>query len=313
MLGVAWFFTISIPSLMPAPPVQKSPAPEPHSGRPSEAKPAPIISASPQSEKQVQDLQKQASQALKLDIEFRDPLKDSRRGPVMVVIPGGRFQMGSPVTESERKNDEPPHEVEVAVFAISKYEVTFEDYDRFAEATGREKPSDEGWGRGRRPVINVTWNDAVAYAQWLSQQTGQTYRLLTEAEWEYACRAGTTTPFYFGETISTDQANYDGNYSYGNGRKGIDRQRTVEVGQFPANAWGLHDMHGNVWEWTCSIYDQDYGGSEQRCAEPGMRRPRVLRGGAWRLKPLWLRCAARYDRYPGGRYPGGGVRLARTL
>ena len=143
-------------------------------------------------------------------LEFQDALKDGSQGPVMVVIPAGRFQMGSPLDEPERRDDERQHEVEVAPFSLGKYEVTFEEYDRFATATKREKPSDESWGRGRRPVINVTWVDAVAYAEWLSRQTGQTYRLPTEAEWEYAARAGTTTPFCFGVTISTEQANYFG-------------------------------------------------------------------------------------------------------
>ena len=267
------------------------------------------------SAQQVQDLQKQTAQALKQDIEFRDPLKDGSQGPLMVLIPGGRFQMGSPNTELERNNEnERQHEVEVEkAFAISKYEVTFEEYDRFADATNREKPADGGWGRGRRPVINVTWNDAVAYTNWISKQTGQTYRLPTEAEWEYAARAGTMTPFYFGETISTDQANYDGNYVYGKGSKGVYRQKTVEVGQFPANAWGLHDIHGNVWEWTCSVYDKEYGGGEQRCAESGTSGPCVLRGGSWDLAPEWLRGAARSLRFPHDRFHFRGFRLARTF
>ncbi len=204
------------------------------------------------STQQVQTLQQQTAQALDLAVEFFDRLRDGSQGPMMVVIPGGRFLMGSPPEELERRDNERQHEIEVAPFALGKYAVTFEEYDRFVIATDRKKPSDRDWGRGRRPVINITWFDAMAYAEWLSRQTGQTYRLPTEAEWEYACRAGTTTPFSFGTTISTAQANYDGNYVYGEGQKGMYREKTVEVGQFPANAWGLHEVHGNVWKWTGS-------------------------------------------------------------
>jgi len=176
--------------------------------------------------------------------------------------------MGSPEDEAQRSSDERQHEVVIAQpFALGQYPVTFAEHDRFCAATGRDKPEDECWGRGRRPVINVEWYDALAYCAWLSEQTGQTYRLPTEAEWEYACRAGTTTPFYFGATISTDQANYDGDHTYGSGRKSQNRRQTTSVGQFSANAWGLYDMHGNVWEWTDSTYDKDYGGNEQRCSD----------------------------------------------
>jgi formylglycine-generating enzyme required for sulfatase activity len=265
------------------------------------------------SAQQVQNLQQQTAKALKLDVAFRDSLKDGSQGPLMVVIPGGRFQMGSLDTESGRDVDERQHEVEVAAFAISKYEVTFEEYDRFAEATGREKPADGGWGRGRRPVINVSWDNATAYADWMAKQTGQAYRLPTEAEWEYAARAGTTTPFYFGETISTNQANYNGNSIYGKGREGVYRQKTVEVGQFPPNAWGLYDMHGNVDQWTCSLYDDDYGGGEQRCAEPGTSGPCVVRGGSWLNVPRGVRGAARFGNPPRHRNYTLGFRLARTF
>jgi formylglycine-generating enzyme required for sulfatase activity len=285
----------------------------------------------------VQALQQQTAQALGLSVGFRDELEGGGQGPIMVVVPAGRFLMGSPESELERQDNERQHKVQVALFALGKYAVTVGQFKRFVEAIGYRTEAEKGggiyyWTRNEwkqdpdknwrtpgfpqtdnHPVVGVSCNDAMAYGHWLSGQTGQQYRLPTEAEWEYACRAGTATPFYFGETISTDQANYNGRYIYGNGHKGIDRQKTVEVGQFPANAWGLHDMHGNVWEWTCSIYDKDYGGGEQRCAEPGTGARRVGRGGSWNYLPRWLRAAYRHWLDPDYRCDAGGFRLARTL
>ncbi len=239
--------------------------------------------------------------------------------------------------ESERKENERQHEVEVESFAIGKYEVTVGQFKRFVEEakykteaeksggcyylTGSEwkQDADKNWRNpgfsqtDDQPVVCVSWNDAMAYVDWLGKQTGKEYRLPKEAEWEYVARAGTTTPFYFGATISTDQANYNGNYVYGNGRKGVYRQKTVKVGQFPPNAWGLHDMHGNVWEWTCSVYSENYDGSEQRCAEPGTSGPCVLRGGSWNTEPRGVRGAARVGGDPHDGGPSGGFRLARIF
>jgi formylglycine-generating enzyme required for sulfatase activity len=232
----------------------------------------------------------------------------------MVVIPAGRFLMGAPKDETQRENNERPHEVVIKrAFALGKYPVTFEEYDRFCVATKRDKPSDEGWGRDQRPVIYVNWPDAMAYCAWLSEQTGQAYRLPTEAEWEYACRAGTTTPFYFGATISTDQANYDGRSTYGSGRQGTYRQHTTPVGEFPANAWGLYDMHGTVWEWTGSVYDTNYGGAEQRRADANESDYRVVRGGSWVYSPGRLRSASRFRYSPDDRNSGLGFRISRSL
>jgi formylglycine-generating enzyme required for sulfatase activity len=236
-----------------------------------------------------------------LGYSFQDRLHDGSRGPEMVVIPAGEFLMGSPESEEGRFNDERQHRVVIErPFAIGKYTVTFEEYDCFAKATGRNKPNDVGWGRGRRPVINVTWYDAVDYTEWLSEHTGRHYRLPTEAEWEYAARAGTRTAFHFGDTISTDQANYG-------------RWRTVEVGQFAANAWGLYDTHGNVWEWMGSAYDPDYGGGELRYANKDNGSPCVLRGGSSENEPGKVRGAARIRSFLRNRGNVTGFRLARTL
>ena len=251
---------------------------------------------------------------------FRDTLKDGTPGPEMVSLPGGSFQMGSPRTEAGRDDDEgPQHRVSLQPFAISRTEVSFADYDRFAAATGRRKPDDRQWGRGTQPVINVDWQDAKAYAQWLSQQTGKNYRLPTEAEWEYAARAGTTTAFWTGNCIDTDKANYDGTIDYaGCGAKtGKDRQRTVPVGSLPANPWGLYEMAGNVWEWTEDCWHDNYqnaptDGSAWSNDAGGDCARRVLRGGSWFSIPLYLRSANRDGVIAGGAIVGVGIRLART-
>jgi len=273
-------------------------------------------------------LQKTAADALGLSVVFRDPfispVELSRsflvrivwtvvdHGPEMVVIPAGRFLMGSPDKEVQRSGDEgPQHLVTISrPFAIGRYAVTVGEYNAFCVATGRDKPGDQGLGRGRHPVINVTWNDAVAYCQWLSEQTGRSYRLPTEAEWEYACRAGTATAFHFGATVTTDQANYNGNHPYDNGAKGRYREQTVPVGSLPPNPWGLCEVHGNVWEW-CQDW---FGGYEAGLiADPGgpaTGERRVLRGGSWVNEARRLRSAYRDHDAPGDRGPLGGFRLA---
>lgn len=159
---------------------------------------------------------------------FRDI--DAPWCPEMVVVPAGRFMMGSAEGEARSYGDERPrHEVTIArPFALGRYPVTFAEYDRFCEATGRKRPGDEGWGRGRRPVINVSWEDATAYCAWLSQETGKTYRLPSEAEWEYACRAGTSTAYWWGDDIGKGNANCDGCGSQ------WDNKQTAPVGSFEA-------------------------------------------------------------------------------
>jgi formylglycine-generating enzyme required for sulfatase activity len=236
---------------------------------------------------------------------FRDRLKDGSFGPEMIWIPAGRFRMGD-IQGSGYDNEKPVHSVNVKQFAMGKYEVTFAEYDKFANATGRVKPDDEGWGRGNRPVINVSWNDAVAYTNWLSQQTGKTYRLPTEAEWEYAARAGTETKYWWGNHIGSNKANcYDCGDSF---------KYTAPVGSFQSNAFGLFDMLGNVWEWTCSEYENKYGGKEQKCSLGNNNaKDRVLRGGSWGFNPLNVRAAVRGRNYPDIRGNGSGFRVvART-
>ena len=227
----------------------------------------------------------------------------------MVVIPGGRFQMGCVSGKNCQGDEKPVHEVRVASFALSKYEVTFEEYDRFTAATGRVRADDEGWGRGRRAVINVSWEDAVAYAKWLSDRTGERYRLPSEAEWEYAARAGSTTKYSWGNKKGRNRANCDGCGSQ------WDDEKTAPVGSFSPNAWGLHDMHGNVWEWVQDCWNNRYRGAPtdgSAWTSDDCKR-RVLRGGSWYNQPEFLRAAVRNGDTTGERGVSIGFRVARTL
>ena len=245
--------------------------------------------------------------------------RDCEACPEMVVIPSGSFLMGNPDNEAERGNDEgPQRRVRVSSFAMGRTAVAFAEYDRFAKATNRQLPSDAGWGRGGRPVINVSWEDANAYAQWLSAQTGRHYRLPSEAEWEYAARAGTTGPFSFDGAISPAKANYDTNYTYDGSRKDSAgyRGQTVPVGSLPANPWGLHEVHGNVWEWVQDFWHDNYAGAPSdgsAWTSGGDCRGPVLRGGSWDFPPDCLRSAARSGDLPTFRSDYVGFRLARSL
>jgi formylglycine-generating enzyme required for sulfatase activity len=187
--------------------------------------------------------------------------------------------------------------------------VTFEEYDAFTDATGRERAYDQGWGRGRRPIINVSWHDAVAYTQWLSSQTGESYRLPSEAEWEYAARAGSTTKYSWGNDIGRNRANCDGCGSR------WDDEKTAPVGSFRANRWGLYDVHGNVWEWVKDCYNDSYRGAptDGSAWESGDCSRRVLRGGSWGSLPGFLRAASRNGLTAGSRYGSVGFRVARTV
>ncbi|NEN89215.1 MAG: SUMF1/EgtB/PvdO family nonheme iron enzyme [Okeania sp. SIO3H1] len=212
----------------------------------------------------------------------------------MVAIPGGTFIMGSPENEEGSNDDESPlHEVTLQPFYMSKYPIT---QDQYQTIMGKNPSHFKG---GNRPVECVSWYDAVEFCQKLSQKTEKTYRLPSESQWEYACRAGTTTPFYFGETITTDLVNYDGDYTYGNAPKGKYRKQTTDVGNFPPNAFGLYDMHGNVWEWCADDWHKNYEGSPTD-GSPWLENDEkehnaVLRGGSWISNPVNCRSAIRYN------------------
>jgi len=219
---------------------------------------------------------------------FRSRLKDGGKGPEMVWIPAGSFRMGD-IQGGGDDDEKPVHRVSVSRFAIGKYEVTFAEYDKFAQATGRKKPSSEGWGRGNRPVIKVSWHDATAYAEWLSQQTGQKYRLPTEAQWEYVARAGTETKYWWGNDIGSNKANCRNKYC------GDRFKYTAPVGSFAPNAFGIYDTVGNVWEWCADSWHGSYKGApnDGQVWRGGDESYRVLRGGSWYVTPRFARAALR--------------------
>jgi formylglycine-generating enzyme required for sulfatase activity len=233
-----------------------------------------------------------------------------------VEIPGGTFLMGSPANEPGRQGDEDQIQVEVSAFKMSKYEITFAQYDLFCEATGRAKPKDNTWGRENRPVININWVDADAFAKWLG------CRLPTEAEWEYACKAGSDTPFNTGNNLTTDQANYDGNYPYNGNATGSYRQKTSPVGSFSPNAWGLYDMHGNVWEWCADDWHDSYEGApidSQIWTEDVTNHEedeipnKLLRGGSWVNFAGACQSANRNIGFARGRNDSVGFRVVCSL
>ena len=239
--------------------------------------------------------------------------RDCPECPEMVVVPAGSFMMGSAPGEESRGSDEGPvHRVTIAKpFAVGKYEVTFAEWDAcvVAGGCGGHRPGDRGWGRGRRPVINVNWDDAKAYVRWLSDKTGKQYRLPSESEWEYAARAGTTTRYNWGHDIGRNRANCDGCGSR------WDNEQTAPAGSFSANPFGLHDMHGNVWEWVEDCWNERYVGapSDGSAWTDGNCSRRVLRGGSWDFIPRVLRSAYRNRNRAGYRYFIFGFRVARTL
>ena len=249
-----------------------------------------------------------------------DSFRDCPNCPEMVVVPAGSFTMGSPAHEPERYNDETQVRVTIpAPFAVGIFAVTFDEWDACVAGGGCSdyKPADQGWGRGKHPVINVSWDDAKTYAAWISRKTGKSYRLLSEAEREYVTRAGTSTSFWWGPSITPKQANYDGsaNPYQGGGSKGEYPQRTMPVDSFEANPWGLFNVHGNVWEWTEDCWNDSNNGNpgNGRARTTGECKQRVVRGGSWSDEPRFLRSALRSGRSADDRFKYRGFRLARTL
>ena len=251
--------------------------------------------------------------------------RDCENCPEMVVIPASSFRMGD-LNDAGDSDEKPVRTVTIPKnFAVGRFEVTRNEFFTFINATGYsadgecyyrsgnewKKSSSKNWHSpgfsqtGRDPVACVSWNDARAYVDWLSDETGKEYRLLSEAEWEYAARAGTSTKFHYGDDVSSDQANFD--WKVG---------KTKPVGHYPANTFGLHDMHGNVWEWTEDCYQDSYRGAPingDANAGANLCLERVLRGGSWTSNPRNLRSATRLRRIIIFRSYGYGFRVARTL
>jgi len=254
----------------------------------------------------------------KAGLVFQDTLKDGSLGPKMVVIPAGRFRMGDIQGASihdywSHWRELPVHWVNINYqFAIGRYEVTFTEYDKFAEAIGREKPDDEGWGRDNRPVINVSWYDAVAYTEWLSKQTRQKYRLPSEAEWEYAARAGTETKYWWGNEIGVNKTNCNNRFKCGN-----NFETTAPIGSFSANAFGLYDIVGNVSEWVADAWHGDYTGAPTDgsvWSGAANNVGKMKRGGSWSSRPHLARIADRTAAMGGGmKLQTDGFRIARSI
>jgi formylglycine-generating enzyme required for sulfatase activity len=266
----------------------------------------------------------------------REPLAEGV-ALTMLRIPAGSFVMGAPETEAKsNERERPVHRVTLGEFLLGQTPITQAQWRAVATWQRREHEDGELWPEAldpdpvekledselfegeRRPVVNVSWHDAMAFCQRLRLRTGKNYTLPSEAQWEYACRAGTITPFHFGDTISTKLANYDGSEVYGDGEKGDFRQQTTDVASFPANPWGLHDMHGNVWEWCADHWHGNYEGApkdgrawidEEAKENKNETKRRLLRGGSWFGRPAYCRSAYRSIGLPDDRDLGIGFRV----
>ncbi len=277
----------------PPAPQPVAPAPAPPSPRPAAPESAPAQAAQP---------------SFTPRATLRDTLRDGGRGPQMVKIPGGSFRMGG-AASALSPDERPRRVVTVEPFAMSAYEVTFAEYDRFAKATRRKRPDSEDWDRATHPAVNVSWDDAYQYARWLSKQTGHKYRLPSEAEWEYAARAGSKTNYWWGYRIGKENAHcFDC-------KSGLHPRKPAKVGLFKPNPVGIYDTAGNVWEWVHDCYHPNYRGAPEDGSvwEGGDCTRRVARGGSYSSASTSLRSAKREKFVSDKGYDDVGIRLVREL
>ncbi len=237
---------------------------------------------------------------------LQDRMVDGDMAPEMVILNAGTFSRGDASGDTD---EQPPTTISLSAFAIGVFEITFAEYDKFCIDIRKDCPDDEGWGRGRRPVVNVSWNDALAYTQWLSGKTRKAFRLPTDAEWEYASRAGSQTIYWWGDQPGLANANCEGCNSPWDGSK------SAVVGKFPANPFGLHDSAGNVFEWVSDCWHDSYAdapadGSALEKTDCGKR---VIRSGAWSFPEKEARSANRWRDFPSRRSDDTGFRIARDL
>lgn len=237
----------------------------------------------------------------------------------MVTILPGSFMMGSPQNEKRRDSNEGPrHKVTIDYpFEVGKFEVTFSQWNACVAGGGcrGHRPKDGGWGQGARPVINVSWEDSQSYLKWLRRKTGLNYRLLSEAEWEYVARAGQDGPFSMGYSLGAYDANFNGAKPYGGGPQGPYLRKTLPVGSYPANAFGLHDLHGNVYEWVEDCWNPNHSGAPAngKARKDGDCKFRIMRGGSWVTHGYQMRASKRLRYTTDYRYDDYGFRVARTL
>ena len=273
----------------------------------------------------LQALQQDAAAAAGLPVAFREPLGVGGEGPQLCVIPAGSFEMGSPATEfGHRPEEAPVHYVAFQrPFALGRFAVTADEFAAFARDTGYRFRSDLVTAQGRFPVMNLRIADAKRYCDWLSERTGHAYRLPTEAEWEYACRAGTSTPFHFGDSVTCREVHFNASFPYNEAREKkrwflprcVPMPTALEVGSKPGNTWGLHEMHGNVWEFTLNPWTASHLGAHRdgTVADSRYRDWVVVKGGSWFDAAVLARSAARRPRLRDEMDVNLGFRVLREI